>query len=208
MPGQYDNTSFFGTPHYNVIHPQLLASNLDLPFASLSEFHHPRSAPTSNRCSWNTSYFQSFGARRSEIITDPNSRQHTNLYFRVFPEDEVAILEIPSYVELRNSFDPMSYETELSEEFVRNNLKTKSFTSMSTRLLRRDPPEINLCVICQGDYENEECIGQLDCRHEYHEQCISKWLLVKNTCPVCKSAALSVKKTTVLRISEAEEKPA
>lgn len=43
----------------------------------------------------------------------------------------------------------------------------------------------------QTDYEKQEKIGTLDCGHEYHADCVKRWLLVKNTCPICKSSALT-----------------
>lgn len=43
------------------------------------------------------------------------------------------------------------------------------------------------CPICQSDVEtNTEIIRQLKCNHVYHVDCIDKWLLFKNECPLCK----------------------
>nr|GFA44515.1 hypothetical protein [Tanacetum cinerariifolium] len=41
------------------------------------------------------------------------------------------------------------------------------------------------------DFEDQEKIGMVDCRREYHVDCIKKWLNVKNNCLICKSKALS-----------------
>ncbi|KAG8386373.1 hypothetical protein BUALT_Bualt03G0142100 [Buddleja alternifolia] len=164
--------------------------------------------------------FRVYRPHRREIIIDSNARHRNLPHLRVLPEDEVAILEIPGYHEAGNSIDQhrdmrldidhMSYEellalgeqigsvgTGLSEEFVRNNLKTRTFTSSEARINLEDATcpnqQINFCVICQTDYEYEDCIGTLDCGHEYHRECINKWLHVKNTCPVCKSTAVTCK---------------
>ncbi|KAK4398344.1 putative E3 ubiquitin-protein ligase ZFP1 [Sesamum angolense] len=158
---------------------------------------------------------------RREIILNTNARHRNFSHLRILPEDEVAILEIPRYHEagdsidqhrdMRLDIDHMSYEellaleeqigsvgTGLSEEFIQNNLKTRTFTSSPASVNLEDPTchdqqKINFCVVCQTDYKCEENIGTLDCGHEYHRECIKKWLLVKNTCPVCKSTALSSK---------------
>lgn len=44
----------------------------------------------------------------------------------------------------------------------------------------------------QDEYENNDKLGTLACGHEYHVDCLKKWLLLKNVCPICKSAALAV----------------
>lgn len=53
---------------------------------------------------------------------------------------------------------------------------------------------ICLNTLLQTDYGDQEKIGILECRHECHEECVKKWLVVKNTCPICKSKALSTEK--------------
>ncbi len=42
----------------------------------------------------------------------------------------------------------------------------------------------NLCIICQEDINND--VKFLDCIHKFHVNCIDKWLLESNTCPVCR----------------------
>lgn len=49
-------------------------------------------------------------------------------------------------------------------------------------------PEI--CAICQYEYKHKENIGALQCRHEYHTDCIKQWLLKKKDCPMCRASAL------------------
>lgn len=46
-------------------------------------------------------------------------------------------------------------------------------------------------VFVQTNYDDGEEIGGVDCGHEYHSECIKKWLVTKNSCPVCKSTALN-----------------
>ncbi|KAL7103674.1 hypothetical protein ACP275_08G194400 [Erythranthe tilingii] len=159
--------------------------------------------------------------QQREIVLGSNIRHHHTLpHLRILPEDEVAILEIPGYREaggsidqhrdMRLDIDHMSYEellalgeqigsvrTGLSDEFIRQNLKIRYFASSASSVnLEKEICEdhqINLCVVCQTDYKEKEEIGTIDCGHEYHKECIKKWLIVKNSCPVCKSTALSNK---------------
>ncbi|XP_026430303.1 E3 ubiquitin ligase BIG BROTHER-related-like [Papaver somniferum] len=99
---------------------------------------------------------------------------------------------------VRSSEDGMSYEelTEmeemigkvqrgLSKETISRELKTRVHTTSVDSTV-----ESVICTVCQDGYCNKDKIATLDCQHEYHEDCITQWLLQKNVCPVCKSQAL------------------
>ncbi|MCE0482504.1 hypothetical protein HAX54_041315, partial [Datura stramonium] len=47
-----------------------------------------------------------------------------------------------------------------------------------------------ICAICQSEFEHEENIGTLQCGHEYHVDCVKKWLLNKKDCPMCRASVL------------------
>lgn len=104
--------------------------------------------------------------------------------------------------DLRLDVDNMSYEdllelgekigyvnTGLSEERIIKCIKKQHciLESKSSCLTETD----RRCSICQEEYEIADEIGKLHCGHAYHVGCIKKWLLRKNTCPVCKTSALS-----------------
>lgn len=43
------------------------------------------------------------------------------------------------------------------------------------------------CVICLENFQPEEKLLELPCKHLYHEECIRKWLIErKKICPICK----------------------
>ncbi|XP_076887803.1 putative E3 ubiquitin-protein ligase ZFP1 [Bidens hawaiensis] len=158
-----------------------------------------------------------FRPHRRELLIDATARHRAFPHLRVLPEDGVAILDISGYHEVGNSVDQhrdmrldidhMSYEellalgeqigsvgSGLSDNFILEHLKTRVFASSSEpEDSSSDDQEINSCVICQNNYDNQEQIGVLDCGHEYHVDCLKKWLTVKNTCPVCKATGLAAK---------------
>jgi len=44
------------------------------------------------------------------------------------------------------------------------------------------------CVVCQEDFEPQQLLTQLPCKHAFCTPCISRWLLeCKNECPLCAS---------------------
>ncbi|XP_023541119.1 E3 ubiquitin ligase BIG BROTHER-related [Cucurbita pepo subsp. pepo] len=41
------------------------------------------------------------------------------------------------------------------------------------------------CVICRLDFEDDETLTVLSCKHSYHSECINNWLKINKVCPVC-----------------------
>ncbi|PIA48636.1 hypothetical protein AQUCO_01400904v1 [Aquilegia coerulea] len=41
------------------------------------------------------------------------------------------------------------------------------------------------CVICRLEYEDEDTLTVLSCKHSYHSECINNWLQINKVCPVC-----------------------
>ncbi|KAI3702814.1 hypothetical protein L6452_28566 [Arctium lappa] len=156
-----------------------------------------------------------YDPHRRELMIESPARHRSFPNLRVLPEDGVAILDISDYHEvghlvdhhndMRLDIDHMSYEellalgeqignvgSGLSEASISDHLKTRTFGSCNPKDPIPADEEHNFCVICQTEFEDQEKIGVLDCRHDYHSECIKKWLMVKNTCPICKSTAIAL----------------
>lgn len=55
------------------------------------------------------------------------------------------------------------------------------------------------CVVCLCDFELEQWLKVMPCHHEFHSDCISKWLKENNTCPLCRSdIAERLRKTVIM----------
>lgn len=64
---------------------------------------------------------------------------------------------------------------------------------LNTRILSHAYEDKRNCSICQqNEFVKNDEIGMVDCRHEFHVDCIKKWLLRKNKCPNCRSKGLAV----------------
>ena len=50
----------------------------------------------------------------------------------------------------------------------------------------------NICCICTDDLTEDSTVGALECRHYFHSECLQKWVVMSQTCPVCR-ASLPVK---------------
>lgn len=54
-----------------------------------------------------------------------------------------------------------------------------------------DEKEGDVCAICLEE-NNKTGRQKLDCGHGYHEECIRRWLLRKNVCPLCRATVMDV----------------
>jgi len=52
---------------------------------------------------------------------------------------------------------------------------------------------IERCLICLDDYQEEDNIRVMKCRHAFHQNCVDKWLETgRNNCPACRSKGVNV----------------
>ncbi|XP_051132298.1 probable E3 ubiquitin-protein ligase ZFP1 [Andrographis paniculata] len=105
------------------------------------------------------------------------------------------------YRDMRLDIDNMSYEellalgerigsvsTGLSDGLISKCLTESIYCSSD---LSQDE---GTCVICLEEYKNLDDVGTLKvCGHDFHVGCIQKWLSMKNSCPICKAAAVDDK---------------
>ncbi|KAK6115110.1 hypothetical protein DH2020_007379 [Rehmannia glutinosa] len=101
--------------------------------------------------------------------------------------------EHDQYQGWRLNVDDMSYEEllDLGDKigYVGTGLQEEEISSCLRKLKQYGQKDWK-CSICQEKCRRDDDIGTLDCGHHHHIQCIKQWLLHKNACPVCKSAAM------------------
>ncbi|KAM0061159.1 putative chromatin regulator PHD family [Helianthus debilis subsp. tardiflorus] len=49
-----------------------------------------------------------------------------------------------------------------------------------------------ICAICHDEYQAEDMIGTIECKHSFHPQCIKEWLRRKENCPICRAHAVAI----------------
>ncbi|KAI9470915.1 MAG: hypothetical protein EXX96DRAFT_586190 [Benjaminiella poitrasii] len=55
-----------------------------------------------------------------------------------------------------------------------------------------DPDAKDDCCICQDTFGTELEIYQLPCQHKYHGTCITRWLNLNTTCPICRYSLIKL----------------
>ncbi|XP_057688538.1 RING finger protein 215 isoform X2 [Corythoichthys intestinalis] len=69
----------------------------------------------------------------------------------------------------------------------------KTMSSLQTKMyqmpkVRHD--ETDNCAVCLEPFHQNQRLRVLPCRHEYHQECVDPWLLLRHTCPLCKRSIL------------------
>ncbi|CAO2161160.1 unnamed protein product [Urochloa humidicola] len=118
----------------------------------------------------------------------------------VFYESRAAAAD--PHRNLRMDIDNMSYEDLLALGEFMGNVNTGLADEKISKCVREvvccssdqaqndeDDQDDGSCVICLEDYKDKDVLGTLKCNHDFHANCIKKWLQTKNSCPVCKAAA-------------------
>ncbi|KAM3359108.1 hypothetical protein P3S68_022041 [Capsicum galapagoense] len=79
----------------------------------------------------------------------------------------------------------------LMDQDMSEYLETRTYYAPSPAMDIDDDPVIDeeqeVCAICLAEYKDEGTIALLQCCHEFHVECINKWLQRKKTCPFCRA---------------------
>jgi len=62
---------------------------------------------------------------------------------------------------------------------INNYVKNKSYSLIATK-------EEQICSVCCDILEERQISIQLNCKHSFHLDCISKWIDIKKSCPNCR----------------------
>ncbi|XP_062193435.1 E3 ubiquitin-protein ligase MBR2-like [Phragmites australis] len=114
----------------------------------------------------------------------------------VFHEPRIAA---DPHRDMRLDIDSMSYEDLLAlGDFIGNvntGLADEKISGCVKEVVCCSPDQAQndqddgSCVICLEEYKDKDLLGVLKCNHDFHADCIKKWLQKKNSCPVCKATA-------------------
>lgn len=89
------------------------------------------------------------------------------------------------------------------EEFLRNDpnkhgpapATEENINALNEFEFDQEKAKFTQCSVCQEDYnQGEKCLG-LPCEHDYHKDCITEWLKLHDSCPVCRKAISPSKET-------------
>ncbi|KAL3524240.1 hypothetical protein ACH5RR_017074 [Cinchona calisaya] len=86
-----------------------------------------------------------------------------------------------TYEELQSLGEAVGHESKgLSEDLISRLPRFKYKTGLFSKKRRKDE-----CVICCSEYKSGARLITLPCAHQYHSECITRWLKLNKNCPVC-----------------------
>lgn len=115
--------------------------------------------------------------------------------YRFLEDEEIGTSSSSSDQETDDlDVDELTYEELLAlGEFIGEEKRGLPSSEISTCLhpytcklaVDQSKTSIDRCVVCQIEYEDGELLAALSCEHPYHWECISQWLQIKKSCPIC-----------------------
>ncbi|XP_069038079.1 RING finger protein 215 isoform X5 [Lepisosteus oculatus] len=78
-------------------------------------------------------------------------------------------------------------------------LKTRKYHLPKARCEKGQAGETDNCAVCLEQFCKNQCLRVLPCLHEFHRDCVDPWLLLQQTCPLCKRSILEPGKHVPVR---------
>uniref|UniRef100_A0A8C4UCR0 RING finger protein 215 n=1 Tax=Falco tinnunculus TaxID=100819 RepID=A0A8C4UCR0_FALTI len=77
-------------------------------------------------------------------------------------------------------------ELDLKQHIRQRLLALKTRRYHPGKALRSRACEIDSCAVCLDQFHKSQWLRVLPCSHEFHRDCVDPWLLLQQTCPLCK----------------------
>ena len=87
-----------------------------------------------------------------------------------------------------NNYDILSSLEDVKIGLISKDLLDKSNISIKKYFekVEKEIENLDVCIICQDNIEENDIIRTIDCSHFFHINCIDKWLIENKKCPMCK----------------------
>ncbi|XP_055563958.1 RING finger protein 215 [Falco cherrug] len=86
----------------------------------------------------------------------------------------------------RQDLSEQDAELDLKQHIRQRLLALKTRRYHPSKALRSQACEIDSCAVCLDQFHKSQWLRVLPCSHEFHRDCVDPWLLLQQTCPLCK----------------------
>jgi hypothetical protein len=106
-----------------------------------------------------------------------------NIFEEMYP---ILLSEVIDYIE--NDIVDEVMERTLNESVVeRNENDFIEFISENYNELSDENKNTKDCSICLVDFEDNDSVSLTNCKHLFHNNCITEWSRYKKDCPICRA---------------------
>ncbi|NWZ33663.1 RN215 protein, partial [Brachypodius atriceps] len=94
----------------------------------------------------------------------------------------------------RQDLSERDTELDLKQHIRQRLLALKTRRYHPRKPLQSRTCEIDSCAVCLDQFHKSQWLRVLPCSHEFHRDCVDPWLLLQQTCPLCKRNILGEKR--------------
>ena len=146
-----------------------------------STVHYIRRNNRNNNISLNNIISQMMITRNNRVILSQNIIHNGSNPFIDFLSNHNNDNQFENYINIIMSFDAGHKGNPPASEKAINRLKKEEINKDNIKFF-----EQLTCNICLENFIENKISIKLDCGHYFHDNCIIKWLKMRNTCPVCR----------------------
>lgn len=122
--------------------------------------------------------------RRPFVIPSPQVSFVTNTvqYIRQMPDGNITVTERINFAPFAQVFQFVGIPQPDQGPPAASQNTINSLPVITGREVKGD------CSICQETFKDDETVRRMPCKHDFHHDCIVKWLNLRNTCPTCRTS--------------------
>ncbi len=126
--------------------------------------------------------------KNSDLNDEIEQNKLRNIVYTISILGITAIL-LCIFLSLLNSYFKFRRERtyrENNEEKLTKEDLNNYFTAKNLEFFKKNSNYSRECAICLQDFTNDDMCRELYCLHLFHETCIDIWIILHQTCPVCR----------------------
>ena len=131
-------------------------------------------------------------------MSDDDSQEESTIEHQfdnyVNPESLIHINNNMDYVLLINHIlnENLFLRRDLNRSIQQNYITKQELENFPTKTITCHNQCLQKCSICINQYQKNDVLRQLKCKHEFHIKCIDNWLLNHSvTCPICRQSQIN-----------------
>lgn len=108
-----------------------------------------------------------------------------DMVFGLLRDRNTEEASMESIINMILASDTNRYGNPPASKEVVNSLEKIKINEENINLIRKNSNCEN-CSVCKDDFEINQELVNLPCKHSFHDECLAPWLKERNSCPTCR----------------------